>query len=83
MLTEQLQAGQQFEHFRIEAFVLRTSMTTIYRATDLRTQQLVALKIPHPELECDPVFFSRFQREMFIGKSSITQASCICLTAAI
>ena len=68
MLTEQLQAGQQFEHFRIEAFVLRTSMTTIYRATDLRTNQLVALKIPHPELECDPVFFSRFQREMFIGK---------------
>jgi len=68
MLTEQLQAGQQLEHFRIEAFVLRTSMTTIYRATDLRTNHLVALKIPHPELECDPVFFSRFQREMFIGK---------------
>lgn len=68
MLTEQLQTGQQLEHFRIEAFVLRTSMTTIYRATDLRTNQLVALKIPHPELECDPVFYSRFQREMFIGK---------------
>jgi serine/threonine-protein kinase len=68
MLTEQLQPGQQYEHFRIEAFVLRTSMTTIYRATDLQTNQLVALKIPHPELECDPVFFNRFQREMFIGK---------------
>jgi eukaryotic-like serine/threonine-protein kinase len=68
MLTEQLKSGHQFEHFRIEAFVLRTSMTTIYRATDLRTSRLVALKIPHPELECDPVFFSRFQREMFIGK---------------
>jgi serine/threonine-protein kinase len=68
MLLEQLEAGQQYEHFRIEAFVIRTSMTSIYRATDLRTNQLVALKIPHPELECDPVFFNRFQREMAIGK---------------
>ena len=42
-------------------------MTTIYRATDLRTGQLVAIKIPHPELECDPVFYSRFQRESAIG----------------
>lgn len=68
MLTEQLQPGQQFEYFRIEELVLRTSMTTIYRATNLRTNQRVALKIPHPELECDPVFFSRFQREIFIGR---------------
>jgi eukaryotic-like serine/threonine-protein kinase len=68
MLTEQLQAGQRFEYFRVEAFVVRTCMTTIYRATDLRTGQLVAIKIPHPELECDPVFYSRFQREIAIGK---------------
>ncbi len=68
MLTEQLQPGQRFEHFQIEAFVIRTSMTTIYRATDLRTGQLVAIKIPHPELECDPAFYSRFQREIAIGK---------------
>jgi eukaryotic-like serine/threonine-protein kinase len=68
MLTEQLQAGQRFEYFRIEAFVIRTGMTTIYRATDMQTGQLVAIKIPHPELECDPVFYSRFQREIAIGK---------------
>jgi serine/threonine protein kinase len=68
MLTEQLQAGQRFEYFSIEAFVVRTCMTTIYRATDLRTNQLVAIKIPHPELECDPVFYSRFQREIAISK---------------
>ncbi len=43
-------------------------MTTIYRATDVHTGQLVAVKIPHPELECDPVFYSRFQREAAIGK---------------
>jgi len=68
MLSEQPKPGQKFEHFRIEAFVIRTSMTTVYRATDLRTGQLVALKIPHPDLECDPAFYSRFQREIAIGK---------------
>jgi serine/threonine protein kinase len=68
MLTEQLQPGQRFEYFRIEASVVRTSITTVYRATDLRTGQLVAIKIPHPELECDPSFYSRFQREIAIGK---------------
>jgi serine/threonine-protein kinase len=68
MLTEQLKPGQRFEYFRIDAFVVRTCITTIYRATDLRTGQQVAIKIPHPELECDPVFYSRFQREIAIGK---------------
>jgi eukaryotic-like serine/threonine-protein kinase len=68
MLTEQLGPGQRFEYYRIEAFVIRTSMTTIYRATDLRTGRLVAIKIPHSELECDPAFYSRFQREIAIGK---------------
>ncbi|MBZ5658986.1 MAG: serine/threonine protein kinase [Acidobacteriia bacterium] len=68
MLMIPLQPGEKFEHFRIETLVIRTSMTTIYRATDLRTGQLVAIKIPHPELECDPTFYSRFQRELSIGK---------------
>jgi serine/threonine-protein kinase len=68
MLTEKLKSGDRFEYFRIDDFIIRTSMTTIYRATDLRTGQLVAIKIPHPELECDPAFYSRFQREIAIGK---------------
>ena len=69
MLMTPLQPGEIFEqHFRIEALAARTSMTTIYRATDMRTGQMVAIKIPHPELECDPVFFSRFARERAIGK---------------
>ena len=38
MLTEQLQPGERFEYFRIEAFVVRTCMTTIYRATDLQNR---------------------------------------------
>lgn len=68
MLMNQLQPGEVFEKFRIEAFVMRTSMTTIYRATEFETGRLVAIKIPHPELECDPTFYSRFQREIAISK---------------
>jgi serine/threonine-protein kinase len=64
----QLQPGEKFEYFRIEALAIRTTMTTVYRATDLRTGKLVAIKIPHPELECDPMFYSRFQRERLIGR---------------
>jgi serine/threonine-protein kinase len=43
-------------------------MASIFRATDLRTDQTVAIKVPHPEMECDPVFFERFQREARIGR---------------
>ena len=43
-------------------------MASIFRATDLRTGRPVAIKVPHPEMESDPVFFDRFQREEEIGK---------------
>ena len=43
-------------------------MASIYRATDVRTGRVVALKIPHPEVESDPLFFDRFRREEDIGK---------------
>lgn len=42
-------------------------MASIYRATDLRTGRQVAIKIPHPEMEGDPVFYDRFKREQEIG----------------
>ena len=44
-------------------------MASIFRATDTRTGQPVAIKIPHPEVESDPVFFDRFHREKEIGSS--------------
>jgi len=44
-------------------------MATIFRATDLRSNQTVAIKIPHPEMESDPVFYERFQREAEIGRT--------------
>ncbi len=44
-------------------------MASIFRATDLTTGRQVAIKVPHPEIESDPVFFDRFHREEEIGKA--------------
>ncbi|HTD42545.1 MAG TPA: serine/threonine-protein kinase [Bryobacteraceae bacterium] len=43
-------------------------MASIYRATDMQTGQQVAIKVPHPEMESDPVLFDRFKREAEIGE---------------
>jgi serine/threonine protein kinase len=61
-------AGEKLDHFQIDRLVARSGMASIFQGTDLRTGQTVAIKIPHPQMECDPVFFERFQREEEIGK---------------
>jgi eukaryotic-like serine/threonine-protein kinase len=43
-------------------------MASIFRGTDLRDGRQVAIKVPHPEMEMDPVLFDRFHREQDIGK---------------
>ena len=42
-------------------------MATIYRAVDLRDDTHVAIKVPHPQMEADPVLSDRFSREQEIG----------------
>lgn len=59
--------GDQLDHYRIESLAARSGMASIFRATDLETGRSVAVKIPHPEMESDPVFFERFRREEDIG----------------
>ena len=44
-------------------------MASIFRATDVRNGRTVAIKVPHPEMECDPVLFDRFHREAEIGQA--------------
>jgi serine/threonine-protein kinase len=60
--------GDQLDHYRIESEVARGGMATVFRGTDLRTGAPVAIKVPHPQAECDPVFYDRFQREEHICK---------------
>ncbi len=63
-----LHAGDQLDHYRIEKIVARGGMASLFQATDLRSERTVAIKVPHPEMECDPVFFDRFRREAQIGR---------------
>ncbi len=62
-----LHTGDQLDHYRIENVVARSGMASIFRGTDVRTGKPVAIKIPHPEMESDPVFYERFHREQDIG----------------
>src|SRR5580692_9522898 len=63
-----LHPGDQLDHYRLENLVARSGMASIYRATDLKNERTVAIKIPHPEVEADPLFYDRFKREEEIGK---------------
>lgn len=63
-----LRAGEKLDHYLIESVVARSGMASIFRATDARTGKTVAIKIPHPEMEADPVFYDRFRREQEIGE---------------
>jgi serine/threonine-protein kinase len=63
-----LEAGSQIDFYLIEAPVARSGMASIYRAIDTRDNRVVALKIPHPDLEADPILFDRFKRESGIGE---------------
>ena len=60
--------GDQLDHYRIDGLVARSGMASIFRGTDVRDGKAVAIKLPHPEMEADPVLFDRFKREEDIGK---------------
>src|SRR5215469_10866351 len=61
--------GKQLDHYRIDSFATRGGSSVVFRGTDLRTGRAVAIKIPHPEIETDPVMFERFHREQELAKS--------------
>ncbi|HEV2175143.1 MAG TPA: serine/threonine-protein kinase [Terracidiphilus sp.] len=67
-LYDILEAGSQIDSYRIETPVARSGMASIYRATDVRDNRTVALKIPHPDMEADPILSDRFKREAGIGE---------------
>jgi serine/threonine-protein kinase len=63
-----LNPGDLLDHYRIENLVARSGMASIFRATDMQNNRIVAIKIPHPEMEADPQLFDRFKREQEIGE---------------
>jgi len=62
-----LSVGNQLDHYRIDELVARSGMASIFRAIDLNNGKQVAIKVPHPEMECDAGLFDRFKREIEIG----------------
>jgi len=63
-----IDAGAILDHYRLDDVVAHSGMGTLYRATDLRDGRQVAVKIPKPEMEADPVLLERFRREQEIGQ---------------
>ena len=61
-------AGETLDHYRIDRTVARSGMSTLYQATDLGNGRTVALKLPHAEMEADPILLERFRREQEIGQ---------------
>jgi len=64
----ELRPGQTLDgRFLILESISRSGMATIFKATDLQTEETVAIKVPLMEYESDAGFYSRFQREEEIG----------------
>jgi serine/threonine-protein kinase len=59
--------GDQLDDYRIDSVVARSGMASIFRGVDLRNGRDVAIKVPHPEMEADPMLYDRFHREETIG----------------
>jgi len=62
-----VRSGDRLDHYLIDSVAARSGMASIFRATDLHTDRPVAIKVPRPEMESDPTFLARFEREAAIG----------------
>ena len=67
-LMPMLEAGDTLDHYRLDETVARGGMATLFKATDLRDGRRVAIKVPHEEMEADPILVERFRREQEIGR---------------
>ena len=63
-----LEAGDMLDHYCLDARVARSGMATLFKATDGRDGRAVAIKVPHAEMEADPILVERFRREQQIGQ---------------
>jgi serine/threonine protein phosphatase PrpC len=70
VVTTDIAVGQVLDdRFEITEVIHRSGMSTVFKATDKQTGDTVAVKVPLMNLEADPAFYSRFEREEEIGKA--------------
>src|SRR3712207_7078442 len=72
----ELQIGDVFAEHRVDGVLGRGGMGVVYRATDLRLNRAVALKVIKPELSGDDDFRRRFRRESELA-ASIRQTNVV------
>jgi eukaryotic-like serine/threonine-protein kinase len=60
--------GDKIDEFELKELLARSGMASIFKAVDTTSGRAVAIKIPHPHLEGDVVFFERFRREEKVGQ---------------
>ena len=69
-MSSDIEVGEVLDgRFEITEVIHRSGMSTVFKANDLETGQTVAVKVPLMNLEADPAFYSRFEREEEIGKA--------------
>jgi serine/threonine protein kinase len=57
------QPGSQLDRYALKDVIARSNTSSILKATDLLTGRDIAIKMPHPEVEGDLLFYQRFERE--------------------
>jgi serine/threonine protein kinase len=67
-MIPEVRPGDRLDQYRIDSLVARGGMASIFRALDISGGRTVAIKVPHPEMESDPLFYDRFHREADIGR---------------
>jgi hypothetical protein len=69
-VSTDIQPGQLLDNrFQITDLINRSGMASIFKAEDLKTGTMVAIKAPLMQFESDPASFSRFERKEEIGQS--------------
>jgi serine/threonine protein kinase len=63
-----IKPGDRLDGYELEEIAATSGMATVFRAREIATGRQVAIKVPHPEMESDPVMYDRFQREQDIGQ---------------
>jgi eukaryotic-like serine/threonine-protein kinase len=66
-MLRDIQVGDRLDRYEVLELISRGGMASVFKAADLETGELVALKVPYIQYESDVVFYQRLEREERIG----------------
>ncbi len=64
----ELGVGDRVDRYELTELLARSGMASVFKARDIETGDMIALKLPHLHFESDVVFHERFKREQEIGQ---------------